>query len=379
MKVRLVMRNRLFLAGRILKSALFESIRPYKLTFAVTARCNSRCRSCATWRHDAVDELSLEEIEHFFSVNPHFQWLDLTGGEFFLRDDAVDIARIALHHSRRCFHLHIPTNAVDPHRTASGVTKINALAADLFTVTISLDGPPEVHDRIRGVAGNWQAAMEVYQALKGLTSASFRIFFGFTASPWNLGDFPATVAAVRQRFPEVTLHHFHLNLYHRSSHYYRTRGESPPFQGHEAAVLDQVHLFRRGIGGSFDPIAHLERRYLGLVNHFLATGRSPLPCQALAESLFLSADGTVYPCSIWDRPLGNLRRDGFHLEPILAASSGVRKEVRDERCPGCWTPCEAYPSILAGFWRSPRSRPSPAAGGPRHPIPSSPAASVTDP
>ncbi|MBF0172846.1 MAG: radical SAM protein [Magnetococcales bacterium] len=343
------MRNRLRLAARIFRDNFSEPTRPYKLTFAATGRCNSRCRSCGSWRHESVDELKLEEIERFFVVNHRFQWLDFTGGEYFLRDDAVEIARIALRHNRHCFHFHVPTNAVEPERTVAGVRQLIRHAPDLFTLTLSLDGPPALHDRIRGIPGNWDSVMTVYRELEGLQTASFRIFFGFTLNPWNLGHFSSAVMAVQQRFPKVTIRHFHMNVMHRSSHYYRTEGASPVFVGRDQELLAEVERFRRGIRRRLDPIAVLEHRYLARIKTYLDTHRSPLPCQAMAGSLFLAADGTVYPCSIWDRPLGNLRRDGFDMQPLLAAAGEVRQTIRAERCPGCWTPCEAYPSILAAF------------------------------
>ncbi|MBF0139271.1 MAG: radical SAM protein [Magnetococcales bacterium] len=344
------MRNRFFLAKRILQDHFRESIQPYKLTFASTDRCNSRCRTCATWRYQARDELNCAEIENFFSINNRFLWLDFTGGEYFLREDALEIVRIALFHCRHCCHFHVPTNAVDPQRTLNGVRKIIDCKPELFTLTISLDGPPSVHDRLRGIPGNWNAAMALYRELEGLQSNKFRIFFGFTLSPWNLGSFSATVTAVQQQFPKVGLKNFHMNLYHRSEHYYRTEGHAPPFPGGNAAIITEMEQFRKDVRWRLDPISILENRYLLRIREYLETKQSPLPCQALAGSLFLAADGTVYPCTMWNQPLGNLRRDGFSLPELLKSSHEIRAAVRGKKCPGCWTPCEAYPSILACFF-----------------------------
>lgn len=149
------MLKRIKLVGHILGSNFMESMFPYKLTFSATSQCNSHCCTCGIWRSAPFNELSVEEIDLFFARNPFFSWIDVTGGEFFLRDDADKIINIILNRSKNLYHLHIPSNAVDPECTISGVQAVLQEDPELFTLTISLDGPPDTHDRIRGVPGNW--------------------------------------------------------------------------------------------------------------------------------------------------------------------------------------------------------------------------------
>ena len=74
---------------------------------------------------------------------------------------------------------------------------------------------------------------------------------------------------------------------------------------------------------------------------------------ALASSVFVDARWNVYPCSMYDAPLGNLRDAGFDLAPIWESERAVtlQREIAERRCPNCWTPCEAYQTILGNLLR----------------------------
>ena len=63
--------------------------------------------------------------------------------------------------------------------------------------------------------------------------------------------------------------------------------------------------------------------------------------------------GNVHPCSMWDRPLGNIRDHDYDLGKIWNAPASLEavREIREKRCPHCWTPCEAYQSLLGNLPR----------------------------
>jgi radical SAM protein with 4Fe4S-binding SPASM domain len=101
----------------------------------------------------------------------------------------------------------------------------------------------------------------------------------------------------------------------------------------------------------------LERAFLGHLETYLETGRTPMPCHALRASCFIDPWGVVYPCISYSRPVGRLRETGMRLAPIWegADAAGTQREIWQGQCPQCWTACEAYQSILgntlAGRWR----------------------------
>ena len=57
--------------------------------------------------------------------------------------------------------------------------------------------------------------------------------------------------------------------------------------------------------------------------------------------------------------MGNLRGNGFDLKGLLESDRRreLRTDVIEERCTHCWTPCEAYPSILGNLVRAAVTRP----------------------
>jgi len=75
----------------------------------------------------------------------------------------------------------------------------------------------------------------------------------------------------------------------------------------------------------------------------------------------------LYPCSIWDEQIGNLRENGFDLRAMWEGSrrKELRQDVIEERCAHCWTPCEAYPTILGNLGKATLSMGS----SPKVPVP----------
>ncbi len=105
----------------------------------------------------------------------------------------------------------------------------------------------------------------------------------------------------------------------------------------------------------------VERIYRAEAMKYLASGKTSITCSALLSTSYLSEKGEVYPCTIWDQPLGNVRESNYALMPIIEAArrNGTRQAVVDQKCPNCWTPCGGiYPGhrCLTGS-RPARSRP----------------------
>jgi hypothetical protein len=164
----------------------------------------------------------------------------------------------------------------------------------------------------------------------------------------NEAALPDAVAAVRARVPGFSERELHVNVVTLSGHYYDNLGAGVRPPSDPRRTIRRVLLARRSRPG---PTDWLEATYLGLVARHARTGRSPLPCKSLSASVFVAADGTVRPCTVYDRPLGNAY--ARPLPELLAApeAEDARAAVRDDACPGCWSPCEAYQTILTNLPR----------------------------
>jgi Fe-coproporphyrin III synthase len=318
---------------------------PYKLTLAVTSRCNLRCEGCRIWEQPGRD-LPLAAVRALFARSPRLSWVDVTGGELFLRDDLPELFAAVLDGAPRLALLHFPTNGSLPDRVEKVVRDLLRRRPPRLVVTVSVDGPPALHDRLRGAEGSFARAVETFRRLRALPGC--RTLFGMTLSSANAGSVADTLAALRRAAPGVSPADLHLNLAHRSAHYYGNAELPESREGTGEALAGALNIRPFPLS----PVAMAERRYLSLVPRYLASGRCPLPCRALAASCFVAPDGAVYPCVSWDRPLGKLADFDNDLGRVWESEAAVaaRQEIAAGRCPGCWTPCEAVPAILARGW-----------------------------
>ncbi len=362
-------------SGRTLAAAAGVEGRPTKLIFVVTKRCHSRCEYCDIWKlkdtPGALDnELTLEEVRSVATANPFLQWIDFTGGE---PTDRPDFAEVVETFSTACPDLllvHFPTNGIATKRIAGLVERLHASVRARLIVTVSIDGPPEINDRLRGIRNDFAHAVATFAAVRRLIGEE-NVFVGMTLHGHTASCGRSTSALAEDTFAAVNAAlgelneapinwgAFHVNIPHLSQHYYgNSASESKDGFGgsaHRAEIADalrSVASHTKSCGGTAMRV--IEHVYRAEAMRYLSTGRTSIRCSALLATAYLSEKGEVYPCTIWDKPLGNVRTTGYALMPIIEAArrDGVRKAVAEARCPNCWTPCEAYPAIAASPLRS---------------------------
>ena len=318
---------------------------PYKLTLILTRRCPTKCSFCSIWETPSPDEMTPDEWDKVFAHAPHTVWANLSGGELFQRNDIGDVLDALTKRMPRLYLVDFPTTGYFPERMIDACERLVRGGVRRVLVTVSLDGPPELHDQLRGREGAHAQACEAMRMLRAANLPRVRAYFGTTLFPENYRRAEDTIESARDAVPGLSRDDIHFNLGMESGHYYRNegRGQKPP-----ADV--QAVLASHGRGG-IDPVSLLERAYQRHVPEYLETGRSPVPCAALRASVFVDPQGVVYPCSIYDRPLGDLREHAYDLGRVLrlAEARDARHAVVEDRCPGCWSPCEAYQSLFARY------------------------------
>jgi len=363
------MRALLKLGAKVLSTNL-GVFNPYELNFAITYRCNSRCRTCGIWKLKAKvgNEMTIDEIKKFAAKIKFVHWIRLTGGEPFLRSDYVEIVR-TLNNNLDLFMLTTPTNGTMPKLIYEKVRNVLKFFRGKYVVTVSLDGPKDVHDYIRGVEC-WDRCIETYKMLSRLQNRlknkNFKVFFGYTISPYNVGRLEEALAEVKEILPEVGLKDFHVNIFQMSEIYYHNIGNAiKRKQVHETRYKEaeeaqykkeaarEIDLCIRERSKSLDPISRIELRYLTLAKKYLRSGRTPLDCNIFNLSCFVDPSGNVYPCTIFNKRLGNLRLENYDLKKILCSkrAKAVMKDIIKKKCPHCWTPCEAHNLILSNWFR----------------------------
>ena len=321
---------------------------PNRLVLDVTRRCNLRCSMCRTWEDPRRDELSVPEIADLIRQLPRLTWLDVTGGEPFLRSDARALMTTIAETGRALTVLHFPTNGWFQRRIVETCADIIALRPDLqLIVTVSIDGPPAVHDEIRGRAGAYERAMGTFAALREMPGVD--VYLGSTLTPQSEPTLPDLEALLRARFPDFEAREWHWNRLQISEHFFNNVDLSSRADSRDENAdtrhpgLAREHVARRGLPRSM--VDAMELAFLINLEFYARGEPSGIRCESLRSTAFVSPEGDLYPCHVWDRPLGNLREHSFaqlwHAPETLEARRGV--EALD--CGGCFTPCEAYPAL----------------------------------
>ena len=343
---------------------------PFKLTFCITYWCNYKCQTCNIWKMKPRDELRLEEIQEFFRKSRDFLWVDLTGGEVTLRKDFVEVAHAVIEHSPHLLLLHFPTNGYLSDKIVENTKAIMERRPEKLIITVSMDGDEQMNDEIRGIEGGWQRQIETFRRLREIPGVE--VVLGMTLSGMNVDHFEQAYAAAAKEIPGLEYRDFHVNIVHEG-HYLGNselglRKHTPP-----KALLDAVKNVSRLRGAPLGPVGYLERTYLAHVERYLMTGQTPVRYHALSASCFIDSWGNVFPCTIYDKKLGSLRDVDYDLRRIWANPLSVQtqKEIWRYDCPQCWTPCEAYQSIMGNFLVPGRTTPKDGAPTRERPAPES--------
>jgi len=344
------------LGARILATRL-GSTRPFKITLALTDRCDCRCAGCFIWKKAKGREITPAEVEHVLADVPSLRWVNLTGGEPFLRDDIPQIAGAALRALPKLAVLDLPSTGQRTERIVEDVRAIASLGIPRFYLTLSLEGPEALHDRLRGREGAFARMVETFARLR--REPGVCVYLGMTLSDANVRHVHAALRDVQARLPAsvgpVGWRDLHLNVFTQSDHYYANAdSDLRAPEGLDDVVARALRVRDR----STDATDRIEGVYLRLLEEHLRTGRSPLPCKSLSANVYVAADGNVFPCTVWNRPLGNALETPLSELLASAAAGEARRLIARDRCPGCWSPCEANPSIVAAapesLWRRPR-------------------------
>ncbi len=121
-------------------------------------RCNLHCEFCyvgdllnieGEWRQ----EMPIEALRRAFPEQDGLQ-VSLTGGEIFVRKDILDVLELFKDKGYSCGYLTTNGTIIDERR-ADALADL-AGAGFLKHISVSIDGPGELHDKARGVKGTFE-------------------------------------------------------------------------------------------------------------------------------------------------------------------------------------------------------------------------------
>tara|TARA_Y100000310_G_scaffold168480_1_gene168531 strand:- start:831 stop:1994 length:1164 start_codon:yes stop_codon:yes gene_type:complete len=147
---------------------------PTSIVFFITNKCNARCIHCFYWKelNTPEKEMNIPEIRKIAHSLKDSYSIVITGGEPFLRKDIYDICKSF---NGKISTLRLATNGLKTsfiHETVSKMLKHCSFRQ--IDIQISIDGPEELHDHIRGVKGCYNSAIETIKRLKALKSIHSR-------------------------------------------------------------------------------------------------------------------------------------------------------------------------------------------------------------
>jgi MoaA/NifB/PqqE/SkfB family radical SAM enzyme len=309
---------------------------PVDAVLAVTYRCNAHCKMCGIWQSKPEAELPPEEYARLPSS---LRDVNLTGGEPFLRDDLPEIhaaVRSACPRARTV----VSTNGLLTDRIVASVRAMGKIEPEIG-IAVSVDGPAEVHDRLRGVPGAYAAATGTVRALQ---EAGFRnLRLAFTATRENADCLGQVYALAHELGVEFTC-----ALQHASEHYFHV--QTP------AAMLTEAELRRamapaiRGELRSLSPKRWARAYFMDGLCRFAAGRGRPLPCRAGRDFFFMSPGGDVFTCNAAPFHMGNLSRQSF--ERMWTSIEATNARARAEVCrTGCWMICTARTAVRKAWPR----------------------------
>jgi MoaA/NifB/PqqE/SkfB family radical SAM enzyme len=314
---------------------------PTRLMMDITRRCNLRCNMCSTWKTEPAHELTPDEVRRILGQMPGLLWLDVTGGEPFLRRDVAALFEAVLDATPALGVLHFQTNGWFEERTRAVVEMIGKRRpAVQLIVTVSIDGPPETHDLVRGCEGSFQRALATFKSLRARSDCA--TYVGTTVTPFNAHRVEALGKLLHEEIPGFRNAEWHWNWLQISAHYFGN-ADLARLPTLESRDLVRQHLRRRGVPRNLVEV--MELLFLTNLEFYRRGEPSGVVCQALRSAAFLSPEGDLYPCHVYDRPLGNVRQtpiaEIWHSDTVLQA----RTDIERLTCGGCFTPCEAYPAL----------------------------------
>lgn len=318
---------------------------PYKVNIKVTNKCNCRCKTCNIWKiyqqspNKIHQELNISEYNSFFKQNKNrLQWISLTGGEPFVRNDFKKIAVSAIKHCKNLIVLSINTNGFLTDKIVKDIKYISSRNkhAKLY-VNIALDGDKDTHDKLRGKPGAYQRAMKTFNALKNLNLKNVSVEREITITQNNCHNIFKVINNLKDK---------HIITFEHSSSFYNNVEDSQ-FKINKI-LLEQLSKHNIKVNSVADLI---KKRYLNLSKDYFSGKRQVLPCYSSWVSLFIDPYGNIKPCINFNQNIANIKEHDFSLLNALdnCKLDKVRRDIRNKKCPGCWTPCEAYQTILQNF------------------------------
>ena len=308
---------------------------PTDMCIIVTYRCPMQCKMCNIWKYPTEKKLEITPAE--IEKLPSVKFINITGGEPFIREDLEEIIEVAFRKSPRVV---ISTSGWFEDRVIDLVKRFPKVG-----IRISIEGLSQKNDELRGHAGGFDKGLRTLLTLKEMGVKD--IGFGITVSNNNSVDMLSLYHLSKSLGMEFATAAFHNSYY---------------FHKDDNEITNKEEVCR-----NFELLIdhQLKERYpkswfrayfnMGLINYIKGQERL-LPCEAGLVNFFVDPYGEIYPCNgmeakYWKESMGNIRTSTFDEVWQSDKAAQVREMVRN--CPkNCWMVGTAAP-VMKKFIKHP--------------------------
>jgi len=332
--------------------SIFLKSEPIQLTLFLTNRCNARCRHCF-YSNGGQDiskkELNVDDYRKISSSMGRLLWLAFSGGEIFLRDDIAQIVNL-FYRANNPGVILLPTNGLDTQVIRANVERIvRECPKSVVVVKLSLDGPKDVNDSLRGVKGAFNKTMETYEALYELFGEYDNFELGFNS---------VFCASTQDSMPWLCS--FIKNLDDKTTHTVSLiRGDTPSDDEKNIDIekyKQTIAILAAGLKDGSSKIFNFNLSRLKaaqdivqgeLICDLISKKTSVIPCLAGKLTLTITETGDVYPCESFDAKLGNIHETGHDLRKLLTTdlAKEIIARITSSRC-RCTHECYMIMNIL---------------------------------
>ncbi|MFZ5773248.1 MAG: radical SAM protein [Thermodesulfobacteriota bacterium] len=293
----------------------------------VTYRCNAKCYMCNTWQYPSKkeEEYSPDMVD---KLPDGLKFINITGGEPFLRADIEQIIENALKKTKR---LVISTNGYFTEKIIRAAEKFG----NKIGFRISIEGLPAANDELRGIKNGFDHGLRTLVTLHGMGMRD--IGFGMTVSDRNAKDMIELYRlanAMGLEFATATTHNSF--YFHKEDNFYQDEERVAKTFEEIAVELLKTNKPKNWFRAYFN---------MGLANKARGKKR-PLPCEVGTDMFFVDPSGNVMPCNGSEQPMimGNLLQQSFDEIWNGPEAREIREQVKN--CPRqCWMIGSAAPAM----------------------------------
>lgn len=290
---------------------------------------------CDIWKLKDTPEL---ELDQYRKLPATLCDINVSGGEPFLRQDIVDLAKI-LHKTCPKARIVISTNG---YLTDLIKEKMREILKYVPTagVGVSIDGIGEMHDKIRGIPGGFNLATKTVKALReevGMTN----LRLAFTVSKQNVSDMGKVYDLSRELGVQFTL------ALAQSSEFF-FGGKQIIEEPSETELKEQFDYVIGQELKSWQPKRWARAYFAESLYNFARSGKQALPSRAGIDFFFLDPFGNIYPSVVHNAVMGNLHKSNFEEIWNSLEAEEARRKVRESK-QDVWMICTARTAIKRHF------------------------------